>query len=83
MSSERIDGGARVVRLESAMRVDLAAVRETLAYFRDDLSGVKGCEPIAAALAEAIREIEVRRPALDAAAGSGSGERRTWWPRWR
>lgn len=42
--------------------IDLHTVRETLAYMKDDMERVAGLEKVAAALQEALDEIERARP---------------------
>lgn len=76
-------GGGEVVRLETAMRLDPATVRDTLAYIRDDLRGVRGYERVAEALGTAIAEIEARTPRCDDDRSTGGGDGAAWWPRWR
>jgi len=41
-----------------AQKIDLATVRETLAYIEDDVKRVPGLEKVAAAITTAMREID-------------------------
>lgn len=80
---EEGETGSRIVRLESAMAVDLATVRDTLAYLQSDMRGVRGCEKVAEALARAIREIDVVAPRPQERPAETRVPGAAWWPVWR
>lgn len=77
------DAEARVLRLETSMQLDGATIRDTLAYIRDDMRGVRGYERASEALALAIGEIEAMHPRREGPVKARAADEATWWPRWR